>query len=427
MAFDVSPAALLISELTGIAPDRWQIEESQFISSLTLRKNPNAVPAKFLLFAERGSFGAGMSMAHDFGGRRKVRYLFPYRDGQTTDDLGRKPETFELNCLIFGDEYREGLRLLLRECEQPSPGVLVHPVRGHLYVAIEDYELTHTHETRRAVTVKIRFTEQSFTLDSINTLAPGSGKKSSLKTALVAALNGVKLVNGVITKVQSNIIAARQISSRILSALGLYKTGYVVNLQKINKTFNASSGSSDLPTLLPVNDGGVANPNGSLSSETFPVVGAINDPFTGFPAPPDQNLIQAVATQQAIDSTNALRDQLALLIAQLESVTPFDLGETNPDVTQLLIPVGSLVFRQQLLDLKETASLMAAALDTGIASSQFRIIDYTLPRLMSVREATFAAGLPTDLSYQIELLNPALLSVNYIPKGTVLKIPVPVT
>jgi hypothetical protein len=426
MGFDVSPAALLLSEITGINADRWEIVESEFISNLTLKKNPNAVPAKFLIFAERGTYGAGMSVAHDFGGRRKVRYMFPYRDGQTTDDLGRKPETFEINCMIFGPEYREGLRLLLRECEQPSPGVLVHPVRGHMYVALEDYELTHSHDARRAVTVRLRFTEQSFTLDSINTLAPGSGKKSSLKTALVAALNAVKLVNGVITDVQSNIIAARAIAGRIGSALGLYKTAYVVNLQKINKTFNSQSGS-DLPTLLPVNDGGVANPDGTLASNSFPVVGTLNDPFTGFPPPPDQDLIQAVATQQAIDSTNVLRDQVGAIIADLESVTPFDLGETNPDVRQLTEPVGSLVFRQQILDLKTTAQLMADALNTGVASSQFRIADFTVPRLMSVREAGFAAGLAVDLSYQIELLNPSLLSVNYIPKGTILRIPVPVT
>lgn len=422
MGFDVSPAALLLSELTGVNANTWEIVESQFVSNLTLRKNPNAVPCKFLIFAQQGTFGAGLSVARDFGGRRKVKYVFPYRDGQTTDDLGRKAETFEINCLIFGPNYKEGLRALLRECEQPSPGVLRHPVRGDMPVGVEDFELTHEHSARRAVTVRIRFIEHSFTIDTLSEKAAGG--PSSIKTALIAALNAVKLVNGVITEVRSNIAAARAIASRIGSALGLYSTNYVVNLQKLNKTFN-QGGSSDLPTLLPVNEGGVANPDGTLASTTFPLVGTINDPFTGFPVPPDQNLLQAQATQQAIDATNALRLQVSAIITDLESVTPFDLGETNPDLAELLKPIGALAFRQQILDLKETAALMQSVLETGIASSQFRIIDYITPRLMTIREASFAAGLSAELSYQVEILNPSLLSVNYIPKGTTLKVPVP--
>lgn len=432
MGFDISPAALLLSEVTGINAEKWNIIESQYISDSTKKANEfrartgsvAIVPPRFLVFTKASEtlYSAGMPTALDFGGRRKIKYEFPYRDGQTTDDLGRKGETFELNCLIFGSNYREGLRSLLRECQQPGPGVLTHPVRGDLAVAIEDFEITHTHDSRRAAILRLRFIEHSFTVSEL-AFTPAASQ-SSVKSALVAALSAVKLVNGVITEIRSNIIAARTIAQRIGSALGLYSTGYVANLQKLNKTFN-SSGSSDLPTLLPVNNGGVANTNGTLAGNTFPVAGTQNDPFTGFPAVPDQQLIQALATQQAIDSTNALRDQISAIIADIESVTPFDLGETNPDLTELNSPVGALVFRQSILDLKSSAALMQRVLDTGVASSQFRIIDYTTPRLMSVREAAFAAGLRVDLSYQVELLNPALLSVNYIPKGTVLKIPVP--
>lgn len=422
MGFDLSPAALLVSELTGVNANVWELVESSFVSNLTLRKNPNAVPAKFLIFSERGSYGAGLSTVVDSGGRRKVKYVFPYRDGQTTDDLGRKPETFEINCLIHGPQYKEGFRALLRECEQPSPGVLRHPVRGDMPVAIEDVECTHQHDSRRAVAVRIRFTEHTFTLDTLAETAAGG--PSSVKTALIAALNAVKLVNGVITEVQSNIVAARTIANRITSALGLYNTGYVANLQKMNKTFNPGT-STDLPTLLPVNEGGTANPNGTQAVDVFPIVGTLNDPFTGFPPVPDQQLIQALATQQAIDETNRLRDSVSAIIADLESVTQFDLGETNPDLIQLNKAVGALVFRQQILDLKQTAILMQTVLETGVASSQFRIIDYTVPRLMSVREVAFATGLDADLSYQIELINPALLSANYIAPGTMLKVPVP--
>ena len=63
-------------------------------------------------------------------------------------------------------------------------------------------------------------------------------------------------------------------------------------------------------------------------------------------------------------------------------------------------------------------------LQAGIASSRARLNTYTLPRLMSVREVAFANGLTPNEGEEIEIMNPALESANYIPKGTVLKIPV---
>ncbi len=419
----LSPALLVLSEITGLNPENWDIIESSFISNLTLQRNPAAKPVKFLIFQSSSTYQAGMSTVSDSGGRRKVKFQFPYRDGQTTDDLGRKAETFDLDVLIYGNDYKDGLRALLAECAQPSPGVLQHPVRGQLAVAIEDYELVHTHESRKAVAIKIKFIEHTFTLTTLSEVTAGGGV-SSIKTALIAALNAAKLINGVITKVQSTIIAARQIKNAINLALNGYNTNYTANLQRLNKTFNPGS-SSDLPTLLPVNEGGVGTPSGGVSQETFPLSAPLNDPFNGFPPPQDQELIQAVATSQAVDQVNALRAQVSALIAALEAVTPFDIGESVNDSVAGLQPVGSLVFYQEILDLKNTALLMQDVLETGIASSRARIVKYTVPRVMSIREAAFAAGLSADLSYQIELLNPFLLSSNYIAAGTVLEIPVP--
>ncbi len=85
---------------------------------------------------------------------------------------------------------------------------------------------------------------------------------------------------------------------------------------------------------------------------------------------------------------------------------------------------GSLELFDTNLDLKQTAVQMQDVLEKGIASSQAQIIDYTTPQEMSIREVAFANGLSVQRVQDIDLLNPDLLSVNFIAKGTQVKVPV---
>lgn len=401
----LSPTAQLLQEL-GLDPAKWDLVEASFISNQTIQRNPKAKPVTFLVFESPLPYQAGLAAVNDTGGRRKVKYTFPYRDGGTTDDLGRKPESFSLELLFHGPKYKEGLKAFLAECNQPTPGVFRHPVRGEQTVVIDDYELTHRWSERFAVSVRVVFSEHTFTLDKLTERAPKGD--STLKTALVAALDGVKAINRVITKVESTLIASRQISNQITAALEGYKEGYFAALQRINKTFNNGT-SSDLPTLLPVNEGGVSSADGTVEVDSFPVVKAPNDPFIGFPVPEDETQVPAVATVQAIDSVNELRADVSEIIDEMSEVED---GQ------------GALIFYSDILELKRTAILMQEALETGITSSQAQVVDFTTPRLMSVREVAFAVGLPVDQSYQIELLNPSLLSNNFIEAGTLLQVPV---
>jgi hypothetical protein len=63
-------------------------------------------------------------------------------------------------------------------------------------------------------------------------------------------------------------------------------------------------------------------------------------------------------------------------------------------------------------------------LEAGLSSSRARVILYTVPRTMSVREAAFLNGLTPNQCADVELMNPELDIVNFIPAGTVLQIPV---
>lgn len=399
----VSPAADILSTFTGRDPAKWDIVEASFISNRTLQKNPKAKPIKFLVFESVEAYQAGLSDITDTGGRRKVKFQFPYRDGQTTDDLGKKPEEFSLNVLIYGPRYKKGLQALLDECNQPSPGVLRHPVRGELPVAIEDYELIHAHDSRKAVAIRIRFTEHTFTIDKVTQETPAGDK--SVKSALLKGLAAINTVNNVITKVQAFVFAVSTLKTKITNALNDYKAAYTKLLQLFNTTFNTGS-STDLPALLPVQNGGTSDTQGNQVTNTFTTVISPNDPFINID-PVNTALIQLAATQQAVDQTNALRDQIEAIINDLKSQ-----------------PEGALIFYDEILALKRGAIDMQAVLEASIQSSRARVVQYTTPRLMSVREIAFAVGLDVERSYEIAVLNPTLLSTNFVDRATTLQVPV---
>jgi prophage DNA circulation protein len=141
-----------VANLFGRDPSEWDIEEASY----------NAVV--FHVFKSKVDWGGAVPSIRDRGGRRIVRFAFPYRDGGTTDDLGRTAETFDVEAVLYGDNYTSGLRALFAELQKPQPGLLVHPVRGVVECKMLDYELTHSHDQRKAVTLRITFVEHNFTL-----------------------------------------------------------------------------------------------------------------------------------------------------------------------------------------------------------------------------------------------------------------------
>ncbi len=138
----------------------------------------------------------------------------------------------------------------------------------------------------------------------------------------------------------------------------------------------------------------------------FVVVKSISDPFNGIPvADLSPTTAAAVAAVQITKNVAALRTQLKTTLAFIE-----DNG-------------ASLELFDTIQDLRETAILVQNALETGIASSNARLVQYTVPRLMSLREVAFANGLSPERVSEIDTLNPALLSTNYIIKDTIVLVP----
>lgn len=403
----MSPTANILLQLAGLDPSKWDISEASY------RSGNSTTDVLFHVFISKSTYSAGLAKVSDKGGRRKVKYLYPYRDGQTTDDLGQKPYTYEFDAMIHGQNYHEGLSALLDQFGDPTPGTLTHPVYGETDVVIEDWEIVHEHASRQAVQLKLTFTDHSFDIGQSFQLG---GKSTFLKRALNAALGAFALIDAAVTVFTGSLLLANTLRALFTNAMNDYKAHYANNLLQINNAFNQPKGnqsgrdvSTDLPSIVPVSQGGNLNPNGTLASPKSRVSISPNDPFANVPLSSlRSSTITAIATQQAINNVNQLRAEADSIIKQIKAAN---------DGT------GSLDFFDTINSIKQTVILMQTALETGLRSSRQVIVKYTTPRLMSVREIAFANNIPLDNVTEIEILNPSLQSLNYVVKGTVVQVP----
>ncbi len=426
------------SLLGGRDPKEWDLQEASFngvkfhVFGLSKQNIFSALSGQ-TGESEKTVWEGAVSRFSDFSGRRKVKYSFPYKDGQTTDDLGRKGESFEVDALIFGPRYKTGYNRLLAEFAKPTPGKLVHPVRGELDCVIEDVTHVHQHDQRKAVSLRITFTEHNFNVGSINVL-----NDTSVKSALTSALEVFKIIDRAISRVESAILFARGVKNLINSLLAVYKRDQARTLTRMNQTFNTKGGSTDIPALLPFNIGGsgiatssiggtsngtVSGSTGSsggsssgssgssssssiVADENFVVVRSVSDPFNGIPvADLTSTTAVAIAITELTKETQALRDQATAIIQAIA-----DSG-------------GSLELYDVVIELRQTTILTQTVLEKGAASSNSRILNFTVPRIMSLREVANLNGISPNRIEELDILNPDLLSMNYVAKGTIVKVP----
>jgi hypothetical protein len=417
-----------LAQLFGKNPGEWDIEEASY----------NNVP--FHVFQSKVSWGGALPSIRDTGGRRLAKFKFPYKDGQTTDDLGREAETFEVDCVLFGDTYTTGLKILMSQLQAPIPGTLIHPVRGKVTCKMQSYELIHSHEQRKAVQIKITFAEHNFSLASYGKTAD----IKNVKSLLANLLSAYAALNNLINKIKALVNLINSIKALLEDSINAYLAAFQSTIIDINQVFNNGS-SIDIPTLVPVNQGGVLLPDGTLSSTTFPAATNPNDPFVSIPVTQIQAAIAAtqklytddtvanilatlaaITAQNKINSCRILADTLIKMLsaAKFNSSELLTVGIVNgTNETTLTDSDGSLEFYNEILDIKRGLILMQQAYEQGAAQAQIGIRRYTTPRLMTVREVAFANEIDPDRSIEIDILNPDLESLNYIEAGLEILVP----
>lgn len=368
----------------GKDPNKWDIVEGSYKGVV------------FHVFVSAPGYQAGLDEMSDKGGRRKVPLKFPYRDGQTTDDLGREPESFSVNVLFHGPKYFTGLQSFLSVLNEPTPGQLVHPIRGTSTVVPTEYDIAYKSDSRRAALIRVTFMEHNFSV-----LVKEEKPDKSVRGSIAAALDAFAKIENVILQVTGAVKFGQSFINSVKLGIENFRTGYAQTLSAINNKFNAEN-FFDFPALLPTNQGGNLAVDGTFASDNFQVA---SDAISEL----SSTTIEILANAQIEKQLNSNRLGLAATIAQMESGLN---GE------------GSLEFYDSILDLKRSARLLQIAYQRGLAASQPRIVQFRVPRLMTIREVAFANGVSLDSVTDIEALNRELPSVNYIEKDTVVRVPI---
>ncbi|GAB5502760.1 DNA circularization protein [Pyruvatibacter sp.] len=122
--------------------------------------------------------GVGFSVTgHEgSGGRDLAVHNHPNRDGVYAEDLGRKGRVFRVDAFIVGHDYDRRRDELIEALEVRGPGVLVHPFRGDVTVAVPDFSWAEEWRNGRVV---------HFTLECLETrtLDAPSGKVDTVAAA----------------------------------------------------------------------------------------------------------------------------------------------------------------------------------------------------------------------------------------------------
>lgn len=398
----------------GRDPNEWDIVEASYNGVL------------IHVFESKSPYNAALPSVSDSGGRRIAELQYPYRDGQTTDDLGRKPNAFQFDFMIFGMRYMEGVRDILQEFNSPKPGILIHPVRGQFTVKLKDLQITHESQSRKCAHFSASFVEHNFTIGN-----PRELRDSSVKGALSAALGIFATIDKALAKIEAAQLLVRAIKNLLNSKLLAYKSSNAGTLVAMNATFNSKGGNADIPALLPTNSGGTRNKDGSLITSSFIVVRSPTDPVSSGGSSSSSSSASAASSRSPNDPFSSVpTDTLSqeVLVASAVSDLTKQVISRRDELVEILQTIydngGGLELYDTIIELRTTAVLLQEVLERGVASSNAKVIDFTVPRVMSLREVAFLNGLSPNRVQELDILNPFLLSTNYIESGVVVKVPV---
>lgn len=391
-----SSAAGILQTFTGRGDSAWDIQEGAYIS-------PDGESILFHVFKSAVNYNAAVSQVTDSGGRRKTKNLFPYLDGQLTEDIGRTPYTFDIDILIHGDNYFAAFTKLLKALNDPRPGTLIHPIMGRITCVMTSNQILHQSDKRKAVALRLVLEEHSFAGIDIR-----KQKDPTAPGALARLVEAFKKIDAVLAKVQGAVFLVRSVRLQIENSIRDFKNAYAKIAGNMNAVFNP--GDSSIPGLLPTNQNGVQLQSGEIATSSNSIVASVSDPFLSVPVDTiSANTSIALATEQIYKDIQKNRDDAATLIETLE---------TSGDGQ------GSHEFYSEILGLKEAVVQMQDAFDKGKQSSQVKIIEYVTPHDMTIREVAFANGLSPDQGNEIVLLNPEIECANYLEKGSTVKVAV---
>lgn len=92
-------------------------------------------------------------------GRRIALHEYPGEDKPWPEDLGHKAGTYQVEGYVVGANYHTLRDALVRACDAPGPGTLVHPYLGTLRLACEECRVSERSDEGRMARISMRFVE----------------------------------------------------------------------------------------------------------------------------------------------------------------------------------------------------------------------------------------------------------------------------
>lgn len=391
-------------------------------------------PAKSIIFfyevkhkdEKDGGFLTAVDQIEDSGSRRLAIYKYPYRDGQGIADLGRDGETYSFNIKFTGQNYQQKLQEFLSVVvNNKTGGTLLHPVRsgsggvssGAISVRFHTWNFVHRHDEWNAVTIKAVFLEDN--TDQILTAnVPAASQDSALRSALQTLTAVQAQASALISSVSAVLLLPGAISSAMQQRLSSIVNQVSGLLGQLASTFSSNQQLQQLSAQSANVAGGVTSLNSGTVTTTVsgktqqallpPVFQVGFDPTTQAAMNTQlSNFINAnqVSTQEAMYTANQARTAILAAINEVNT----NLGNYGYDTMVLY---------------RTLSAQIQTVVESCIAAAQNQVTLYVVPNNMSLRMIASLNGLDPDDQNLIESLNPYLGSVNVIPKGSQILVPV---
>lgn len=175
--------------------------------------NDNLRPASFRgvkFFVDVAEFSTG---------RRMIHHEFPDRDTPFAEDLGKKAESFSLECHILGDDYFAQRDSFLAALTTAGPGELIHPYLGSKNVQVGNISLKEDTKQGRIAFFTVAFFEAGEALFPAASEDKISSLLASADVASVAAGSDFKSAYDILGLPAAGIAKARGALKKVTDAM----------------------------------------------------------------------------------------------------------------------------------------------------------------------------------------------------------------
>lgn len=114
-----------------------------------------------------------------------ITHSIPYVNGGSLEPTGYDPRSFSVSAIIWGEDYENRLTQLELALNQISLGQLIHPTRGVLTVAVQDYSVKHLEEEVETARIDILFIEEGFITELFSLATPQEPTEALAEAAIL--------------------------------------------------------------------------------------------------------------------------------------------------------------------------------------------------------------------------------------------------